>query len=172
MSRLNPPPPRPPTHPAPPTLPLLLCRRCFVFIMAHVANSVTKEPFKILACECGLQIILNIETTTQCRDSLRIGRTWMGTVSLCGRNESTHQTMIPNFPHFCTQFLPFLSPSPGHICRPGTGRGSADNVVVHRWDGFSIKMGEQQQCSERGMHAATMKRGGGGGGGAAWIDRR
>ena len=35
----------------------------------------------------------------------------MGTVSLCGRNESTHQTMIPNFPHFCTQFLPSLSAS-------------------------------------------------------------
>ena len=36
------------------------------------------------------------------------------------------------------------------------GRGGADNVVVHRWDGFSIKMGEQR------MHAHVPRRRDGG----------
>ena len=70
---------------------------------------------------------------------------------MCGRNESTHQTRSPISSVFCIQLSPSLFFPEAYLSGVREG-GGADNVVVHRWDGFSIKMGE------RGMHAHVPRR--------------
>ena len=75
---------------------------------------------------------------------------------MCGRNESTHQTRSPISSIFCTQPSPSLFFPEAYLSGEREGGGGADNVVVHRWDGFSIKMGEQR------MHAHVPRRRDGG----------